>query len=543
MTAEPIAPEKLEAAVAHYRSVLAGAPDNGDAWSNLGVVLRKLGRNEEALAAFARGEAACPGHADLAYNHGNALRAAGDPAAAVTRFRCALDLQPDHLGAALNLNLTLTALGRFDAAVAVCRDALDRHPMQPGLHANLGVSLWRQGKIEAAIACYGRALALQPDAAQTRYNLGLALETIGDHMAAVAMLREARNLAPENADFATGLGQSLLSTGAVEPALALFEAVLRRIPDHLDARLGIARARLLSGDLGAAWDDYAWHRRRGLNPSPDLRSPAWDGGALEGRTLLVQAEQGMGDTIQFARYATQLAARGARVLLRCPKPLLGMMATIDGVAAVADQALPPPAHDLHVLMMDLPARFETTLATIPGRTPYLTPSPARKAGKPGAVLRVGITWAGSPNHQRDRQRSCALADFAPVFAVPGLDIVSLQAAPGRAQLGESPFGPLVRDAAGRIRTFDDTAALLTELDLVITVDTALAHLAGALGRPVWTVLSFAPDWRWLLGRSDTPWYPTMRLYRQAAPRDWSGVFGTIAADLARAARRHAGAAP
>ncbi|MDP6427202.1 MAG: tetratricopeptide repeat-containing glycosyltransferase family protein [Rhodospirillales bacterium] len=526
---------RFDEAIVAYQAVLETSPEDATALSSLGVAMRAGGRGGEALEILTRGAGLHPDNADLNYNLGNALRDAGDAEAAITRYRKVLELNPGYLGAATNLALALNGLGRNREAAEVCTKALVLHPFQAELHTNLGVAHWYLEEHRAAVACYRRSIALNADNAQTLYNLGLALETCGEHDAAAGCLKRAVGLQPKSADYLSGLGQSLISLGDIPRAMELFNHALAQDGDNLDAHLGVARANLLAGNLAAGFEEYEWHHRRKVNPVPDLPGSAWDGSDPAGKTILVYGEQGIGDTIQNARYIPMLAARGATVILRCHKSLIRLFGTLEGTQKIVDQDAPAPDFDAHVPVMDLPKLFGTSLDTIPADCPYLAPPEGTEFTIPKQVFRIGIVGAGSREHQKNRTRSFTLDHLAPLFEIPGLIVFSLQTGDAAKDIAASELGRLVRDVGSELTDFAHTADVLQQLDLLITADTAIAHLAGALALPVWTLLPFAPDWRWLLRRDDSPWYPTMRLFRQPAPLDWDGAIKNVADALARAA--------
>ena len=526
---------RMDEAIAAYHSILGTDPDDAATLSALGVALRALDRNGEALEVLARGAERHPDHADLAYNLGNARRDAGEADAAILCYRQALGRNPAYLGAATNLALVLNGAGRNREAAEVCTKALVLHPMQAELYTNLGVAHWYLGEHRAAAAGYRRALALKPGEAQTLYNLGLALEALGAPKEAAENLRRAVELSPKSPDYLAGLGQSLISMGDIPSAVEVFKYSLAEDPDNLDAHLGMARANLLAGHLTAGFEEYVWHRRRTINAEPDLPGPAWDGSDPAGKTILVYGEHGLGDTIQNARYIPLLAARGARVILSCHKSLMRLFGTLDGAAEIIDQDTLVPDYDAHVPIMEFPRLFETALDSIPADCPYLSPPEGTEFSSPKHIFRAGIVWSGSARHQKDRIRSFALDDLAPLFGIPGLIVFSLQTGEAGEDIGASEFGHLLQDAGSDLTDFAHTADLLRQLDLLITADTAIAHLAGALALPVWVLLPFAPDWRWMLRRDDSPWYPTMRLFRQPAPGDWASVIASAAEALAEAA--------
>ena len=328
------------------------------------------------------------------------------------------------------------------------------------------------------------------------------------------------------------LGHSLLDQGHLAAGLEYCHAAVALDPDHQDARLARGRANFLAGRYRAGWPDR-YRLVYGIDRRPKgTAGRAWEGQDLAGQSILLYGEQGLGDVIQFARYAPLVAERGARVVVACRPRLLGLLRRLPRVDSVVPSDRPPPPTDWHCSLLDVPAVWGHDVDSIPAACPYLPP--ARReipVLRPARQFRVGIVWAGNPTQKRDRLRSCRPEDFAPLFELPGAEFVSFQAGPPAGELRAGWRG-LVHDPGDALTDLEATADALLEVDLVITVDTMLAHLAGALGRPVWTLLPFAPDMRWMLGRSDTPWYPTMRLFRQPAPNDWPGVFRAVRRELA-----------
>lgn len=522
----------LEEAVAAYRIILAARPEDCACWSNLGVALRALGRKQEGLDVLREGSAACPNFVDLNYNLGNALAEADEPEAALERYLAALKVDPNNLQAILSCGAMLERLERFEVALDHFRVASRRRPDSMEIHHELGRMLWNLRKLDAAVAAYRRAISLGSAPHYYRINLELALAALGRYAEGEAELRTALAQTPNDPDTLAALGQNFTSQGRLDDALELCEAAITFDPDHLVGRLGRVRANLLAGNLLQGWLDYGWHRRRNSWQPPDIAGTQWTGEDINGQTILLYGEQGLGDIIHFARYAELVAARGARVWFYAPPALVGLIESVKGIERVYSGDQPPPTADKILPVMDLPRLFGTELASIPATLPYIFPNPP-----PGPTLpptqqfRIGIVWAGNPVHERDRDRSCNLEAFAPLLERPDVEFFSLQVGLRADDLSHSGIRGLVTPLGHTLSDFTATANLLAELDLLITVDTAVAHLAGALGRPVWTLLAYAPDWRWMLGRSDTPWYPTMRLFRQPEPNDWSGVFHDVNNEL------------
>jgi tetratricopeptide (TPR) repeat protein len=469
--------------------------------SNLGTALQALGRHDQAVACLTQAVALNPAAPELHYNLGNACAAAGRPGEAEASFRAALALRPDFAEA----------------------------------HCNLGNLLRDQGTPEAAGACYRAALAARPDLAPAHTNLGGVLARLGRLEEALACHRAAVALCPLDAASHGSLGAALADLGRLEEAGACLATALRLRPDDAASHFNLATVTLARGDLAAGWREYEWRWRTPQlrDAARDFPRPHWRGEAAAGRTLLIHAEQGYGDTLQFCRYAPLAAARGLRVILEVQPALMRLLAGLPGVAAVLARGESLPPFDLHCPMLSLPLAFATTLDSIPAAAAYLraeAPRAARWAGRlaaleTGSPLRVGLAWAGNPALPADRRRSLDPALLAPLRAVPSVHLISLQK--------DAPPCPGLTDPMGEVSDFADTAALIANLDLVIAADTAVAHLAGALGRQVWLLNRSDTCWRWLTGRRDSPWYPSLRLYRQPGPGEWEPVMAEVAADLRR----------
>ncbi len=419
-------------------------------------------------------------------------------------------------------------------------------PAYPEAHFNLGNALAALGRRDEALAAYREAVRLRPDYAEALGNLGLALTEARRPGEAAVLLRQAARLRPGLAEAHNNLGLALTALGRFAEAEAAFEQALRLRPGEAATRWNLSLALLQAGDYGRDWAEYeARWLRPGCGPRP-FAAPPWDGAPLEGRTVLLWCEQGLGDAIQFVRYAPLVRNRGGRVALECPGPLAALLRGAAGVDAVVAEGGPRPPFDVQAPLLSLPRLLGTTLTTVPAAVPYLAPDAAlvgewrrRLEGLPG--FRVGVCWQGNPYHPWDHHRSVPLGHFAPLAGVPGVRLVALQKEFGREQAATLGGRFAVADFGEELgrppACFLDTASLVACLDLVVTADTAVAHLAGALGRPVWVVLpaSFV-DWRWLRDRDDSPWYPTTRLFRQEKLGDWGPVFARVAGALRRAAR-------
>ncbi len=548
------------------RTILAADDAQPDAWHLLGLAL--LHRNEIAASidAFMNAVEQAPGIAAFHINFASALTAAGRPGDAVAALRRALSLDDAEPDAHFNLGNTLLSLGRSDEALRSIEKALALAPEHVAARNNLGHLLRQRGDLEAAIEQFRQATALDngyapawsnlcgalleagqtaaaidagrqatladPDNAEGHYNLGNAFAASPIMAEAAACYRRALQIDRRYTDAWVNLGVALQNLGECETALAALDQALALHPDLPQAQWNKAIALLLSGRLRDGWALYEWRWRAvaGLT-LPTLKQPRWDGAPLEGRRLLVIAEQGLGDTVQFVRYAPMLRALGADVTLECPAALKTLLERSKVADRVIASGGPRPDVDIWTPLMSLPGLFRTDMASVLAECPYLSAEPmALPAGSDGGVIKVGIVWRGSLTNHRGRFRSCALSAFEPLTVMPGLRLFSLQTelAPEDADRLASLD---VIDLGGGFRDFAESAAAVQAMDLVISVDTAMAHLAGALGKPVWTLLSAMPDWRWFLDREDSPWYPTMRLFRQQRVSDWTQVVEDVSAAL------------
>ncbi|MEE3622840.1 tetratricopeptide repeat protein [Nitrospirillum sp. BR 11752] len=534
----------LADSVIAYQRILFLQPGDADAHLRLGLSRQGMGELAGAIAAFRMAAALAPGDADIRVTLGMALEGAGDKAAALAAYADAIRRDADNAAAFLGLGNVLADQARRAEAKAAYGRALRLHPEWPDALTNLGLVLQAEGQLEQALALHRRAAALAPDAANVHVNLGTALQLAGHGAAAVESYRRAVALAPMDATYLSNLGQALAEQGKVEEALAVHARAADLAPDNGVVRFNEALAWLLAGDDARGWSAYGWRWRGGVEDLADrgFTVPEWQGEDLAGRTLLVHAEQGLGDTLQFARFLARLPigdAGSGRVVLEVQPPLLALLRGglagmgVTGVEVTA-RGRPLPAFDLHVPLMSLPAALGVRSAedlTVPA--PYLAADPDRVRAWRGRLtagtLNVGLAWSGNPAHRADRLRSIPLADLAsPLAAMSDMALWPVQT--DRRQGDEETLAALgMADIA--LDGFTDTAALLAALDLVITVDTAVAHLAGALGRPVWLLLPFAPDWRWRLDSQDTPWYPATRLFRQQRQGDWAPVIQRVVTAL------------
>jgi tetratricopeptide (TPR) repeat protein len=519
-----------------YRQVIKADPGHADAHANLGVALLTAGRKQEALACFRQALRSNPQHFYAHNNLGNALMEQGQMADAVACFRQALRINPNYANAHYNLGNILKDQGRSAEAIDCYREALRVNPDHVDAHNNLGNTLFEHGQLDEAAQCYRQVLRLNPQHANVHNNLGVVLREQGQLAEAALCFRQAMSTDNRNVDAHINLAVIFDRLGQRDEAMDQYEQALRINPRHAITLWNRSLLRLQKGDFEAGWADYEYRWAQPKKRARSFDKPRWDGSPLEGRTILVHAEQGLGDTIQFARYLPLVQKRGGKILYECPPALQVLFDNFPGVEQLVPAGAPLPPFDVQVPLLSLPFVFGTTLATIPTNIPDLRTDPGRLAFwrnelKPLGGFKVGIVWQGNPNNPGDVRRSLPLARFEALGQVQGIKLLSLQVGAGTEQLAAAPFP--VTDLGTRFNadSLDDLAAVLMNVDLVVTVETAAAHLAGALERPVWNLLAYNPCWRWLLDRLDTPWYPTMRLFRQSRLGEWGDVFEEVTAAL------------
>jgi tetratricopeptide (TPR) repeat protein len=521
---------KTEAALKNFDRALALRADFATAHYNRGAILQELKRYEEALASYDRALALQPDFAMALSNRGNVLQELRRFGEALASFDRALALNPDFAVALYNRGNVLCDLERYDEALANYERALALRPNFAVAFASRGTALQKLKRHAEAVASFDRAIALQPDLVEAHTDRGNAFHATGRFEEALANYDRAINIQPGHAAAHYNRGLTLHELGRCEEAVASYGRAIELQPDLADAHLNQSLSRLLTGDFERGWPGYEWRMDVASRASTkrSFPQPQWFGREdISGKTILLHAEQGFGDTIQFCRYVPLVAARGADIILEVPAPLAELMTTLAGNAKIVPNGGPLPDIDMHCPLLSLPLAFGTQLKTIPATVPYLRAS-SEGVNKwetrlgPKQRPRIGLAWSGRPTYVNDRNRSIPLSALLPLLDIDAT-FISLQKdvrdsdAPllrGRGDLRH--FGDELKD-------FAETAALVSQLDLVISIDSSVAHLVGALAKPVWVLLPFIPDWRWLLNRDDSPWYPTARLFRQDASRTWDSV--------------------
>jgi tetratricopeptide (TPR) repeat protein len=521
-TAPPLSPAKsIAEALAHYQqgrladaegicdAVLAAEPEQFDALHLLGLLHLRQGRNAEALRLIGAVLKRAPRSAEVLNNYGLILAALTRHEQALACFEDSLRNRAGYLDALKNRAASLKSLARNEEALAAYAAILATTPDDIDALNECGGLHMRLGRPAAAVACYDKALAVAPRAVELHVNKGSAL----------------------------------VASNRFDEALRDFAAAAAIDPECAEAQHRASLIRLRRGEFKRGWRDYEWRwRTRGTQKRRDVAVPLWLGEQpIQGKTILLLAEQGFGDTINFVRYASAVAALGATVILDVPSPLKELAASVPGVSSVLGDGEPVPAVDCYCPLLSLPLSFQTEIETIPANIPYIRPSQERAAKwrdrlPQNGRLRIGLCWAGSNAHLNDHSRSIALERFAQIFSLPNLDFISVQ------KEVDAPQADILRrhnvvQLGQEFENFADTAAVVAQLDLLISVDTAVAHLAGAMGKAVALLLPLPAEWRWLLDRSDSPWYPTMRLFRQTATGDWDGPFERLYQELGAVASR------
>jgi len=532
--------QRFAEALESYDRALALQPNEPTALTGRGLVLQALGRPAEALESYDRALALRPDDAGAMRHRGDALEALERPAEALESYDRALALRPDFRAALLNRAGALQGLGRFADALQSYDRALAMQPDDAAVLNNRGHTLQSLERPAEALESYDRALAIRPDYAAALCNRGNTLQALGRSAEALENYDRALALEPDFAVALSNRGNALQELKRFPEALESYERALAVTPDFPDCQVNRAWLLLLIGRFAEGWQAYEW-RRTTRNGTVPPAGPEWSKGDTAAKRLLLYCEQGFGDSIQFSRFARVVAANGAEVFLQVQPPLGRLLSRLEGVRVIREgEAL--PEYDAHLPVMSLPHVLGIIPAAMPTSVPYLFAEPDRIAAwaerLPADRFRVGIVWQGRPVTMIDKGRSIPLRAFAALCRIPGLTLISLQKGDGVEQLADLPprmrVETLGADFDPGPDAFLDSAAVMMNLDLVISCDTANAHLAGALGRPVWIVLKHVPEWRWMMDREDTPWYPTARLFRQTRPRDWDEVFERVAVELARA---------
>ncbi len=530
--------DRPEEAITCWQKVIDLKPDFILAHINLATAFGRLKRLEEAIQSFRKALALNPDQALPWVNLGNIHREKGEIEEAVVCYRKALTIDPSFVDAYVNLGSLAMEQGHKDGAIVCYRQALQLNPKSAEIHFNLANTYNEKGEIAKAIGLFQEAIELRPDYHQAYNNLALILQGQGRFEESIHLFNQALALNPDLPEVLNNLGNALKDQRKIDEAIELFRKAILLNPDYPAGHWNLSLTLLMIGCFSEGWPEYEWRwKLKGVINRTDIDRPLWDGSDLQGKRILLYAEQGFGDTIQFIRYVSLVIKRGGRVVLECQPELASLMAGREGIEEIIRYGEPLPDFDIQCPLLSLPLIFHTDFSTIPNSTPYLSVAPTviRKwkdcLNSNKSKYRVGLVWAGKPGHSNDCNRSLSLEKLNPLARIPGVTYYSLQKGEAAAQTKDPPPGMNLMDVSGELTDFAETGGLIQNLDLIISADTSVAHLAGALGKPVWTLLPFSPDWRWLLDRDDTPWYPTMRLFRQQIQRDWAGVIQKVVDEL------------
>jgi tetratricopeptide (TPR) repeat protein len=534
--ANALAPQGLlEEACLCYRKALELKPDYADAMVNFGSYLLYNGQLDRAMPLLERAVRLQPGGWEARLNYGQALAARKEYDAALEQLEIALKLRPDHPDILTNLGFVHVERKEHGKAIQYLRECATKNPEHMPAFKQLGIACYHLGRLEEAVVFFRHFLSRSPEHAEAHQNLGFVYTTMGDYTNALLHLQKAKQIDPSLMEAHNSIGILYGRQGMDAEALAAFDEALQLQPEHWDLHSNRAMILLRQKRFAEGWPEYE-QRIKILPPSPSTR-PQWQGEDLTGKSILLTWEQGLGDTIHFIRYAPLLKQRGARVIAAVQKRLFPLLRSVAGIdECVERDASPLPEHDVQAPLPSLPYR----LGTLDAPVPYLSADASlvdrwRDEIRSLSGVRVGIAWQGDPGFMGDKHRSVPLRHFAALAAVPGVTLVSLQKHVGLEQIAANAdrvplvdLGPRLDNDSG---AFMDTAAVMQHLDLVITSDTSIVHLAGALGVPVWMAVSYAPDWRWFKDEATSPWYPTLRLFRQSRLDAWDDVFANIAQAL------------
>lgn len=522
-------------ALSAYDAALAIAPDDSETHYQRGLVLHAMGQPADALASFNRALAGA-NDPEIHYNRGVVLQSLGKSEEALAAYGHALALNPNLAAALNNGGNLLVDMGRADEGEAWMRRCLVQSPDFAEAHNNLALALMAQERHAEALESLGRALQLDASYVEAHLNKATAMLDIGRPDDALASLQRAEQLAPESAKVHHNFGIVFHALNRLDEAVSHYRRAIDLQPGYPEALFHMSLTELLLGDFAAGWKNYELRWRVRNAASPRIPTPPWSGDIpVEGKRILLWCEQGLGDTVQFCRYAPLLAARGARVILEVPATLATLAKSLSGVETQLIQGGTLPDFDLHCPLLSLPLAMGTDLGSIPAQVPYLTAEPKKISEWAERLsvsqgLRIGFVASGNPKHKNDRNRSLPLASLAPLIR-QGVACYLLQQECRAADEEYLEATPAIMDLRPWLTDFSETAAAIACMDLIISVDTSVAHLAGALGKPVWILLPYNPDWRWLLGRDDSPWYPGTRLFRQPAIGDWDTVVASVGTAL------------
>jgi tetratricopeptide (TPR) repeat protein len=521
-----------------FRKAFLLQPDNADLAYNLANALKAQGLWEAAITYYEKAVILNANFTDAFFNLGNTYQETGDFDRAKTCFEACLRIQPDFVKAHHNMGVILNRTGDIPGALKRFETVIQLQPDFAEAHNNIGNILLSKNQLDSAVKYFQNAVSIRKDYAEAHYNLGVALNGLTEFEAARSAFTKAINERPGFVEAYNNLGVALQNLGEIREAEAVLNKALSLKPDFAEAVWNRSLVRLLSGDLLNGFKEYEVRFRK-----PDQTSiyphsfevPRWDGMSFKGRRLLVHYEQGFGDTLQFVRYLPMVKSRGGTVIFEVQSELYSLLNNLEGIDSLIEgqkKCSPGVPFDCVIPLLSLPGIFGTRMDTIPQKVPYVFPDSVkaeywRKRISVGKDFKVGIVWAGNLNNPKGRHRSCSLKHFIPIGGMPSVTLYGLQKGDAVEEIEKLHDSIQVANLADSLTDFSDTCAIIANLDLIISVDTAVAHLAGAMGKPTFVLLSTPCDWRWLLDREDSPWYPTMTLFRQPRKGEWESVFKQV----------------
>ncbi len=517
-----------------YKRILKKQPDNVDILHMLGLIYAARGDFDSAVRLIKKTININPSNYHAFYNLANIYRDNKCYNEAIDCYQKAINYYPDFVDAFYNLGVLYQEIGRLNDAIKCYQKAIQINPNLFNVHFNLGNAFYDMGFIEEAIISYRNAIKLNPRFTAAYYNLANILKEREQNDEAIILYKKALQLEPANIDLYHNIGILLHNKGLIEEAIKYYKKAISLNYNLAEIHFDLAFALLSIGNFEEGWIEYQW-RTKLKNHSFEFKEPEWEG-TINDCCLLLYEEQGFGDTIQFVRYCNIVANKGVKIVLLCSESLKSIMENVKGIAGVYSYKEQLPEFDFHCTLSKLPLIFRTDLNNIPSDVPYISVAQVlinywRNKLNSEKHFKVGLTWAGNPEHENDKNRSCPLEKFLPLFKLKNVEFYSLQVGASSLKKIEKPEGINIIDLTEDIKDFSDTAALIENLDLVISVDTVIVHLAGALGKKVWTLLPFSSDWRWMINRDDSPWYPTMKLFRQPKPGDWDSVIEMVYSEL------------
>ncbi len=528
-------------AISCFNQALHIDPDNADVHNNLGNSLHDEGKAKDAIRSYLKTVELNPDHFYALYNLGNSYQELGNFEQAIYYYNKSISKNPENINAYINLGKAYHVQGDIDRAIQTYEEAATLKPDTADLYFFMGNALLDQFRIDEAITCYKKAISLDPDHSETYINLGNGFHSQDNFDEAIACYKKAIKINPDFAEAHNNLGKVFADRLSLDKAILHYQNALKLKSDYAEAHFNYSTALLLSEDLKQGFKEFEWRfKKSGRNTiyPHELKNPRWDGSPFRGKRILVHSEQGLGDTIQFIRYLPLVKAKGGTVIFEVRESLYTLLEAFPGVDQIETFSFTKKCivpHDFHIPLMSLPKLFGTTLKTIPAKNPYIHAAPCKtnkwkvRIGETG--YKVGIVWTGSPTFEASHLKACSLKHFARLAEIQEVQLLGLQKGDAATKYCRIPETARIDNLGPELKDFSDTAAVIENLDLVISIDTSVAHLAGAMGKPVWTLLPFSPDWRWMLGRDDSPWYPSMRLFRQPEPGDWDSVFLQVETEL------------